>query len=43
MGLKTEAKEIAAAAKVACVPGCDGPVASEAEALAWPGRSATPC
>src|SRR6201747_1034188 len=27
MGLKTEAKAVAAAAKVACVPGSDGPVA----------------
>ena len=32
MGLKTEAKEVAAAAKVACVPGSDGAVASDAEA-----------
>ncbi len=33
MGLKTEAKAVAAAAKVPCVPGSDGPVVSEAEAL----------
>ena len=33
MGLKTEAKQIAAAAKVACVPGSDGAVESDAEAL----------
>jgi acetyl-CoA carboxylase biotin carboxylase subunit len=33
MGLKTEAKAVAAAAKVACVPGSDGPVAGAAEAL----------
>jgi acetyl-CoA carboxylase biotin carboxylase subunit len=33
MGLKTEAKLIAAAAKVALVPGSDGAVASDAEAL----------
>ena len=32
MGLKTEAKLVAAAAKVACVPGSDGPVTSNAEA-----------
>jgi len=32
MGLKTEAKAVAAAAKVACVPGSDGPVTSAAEA-----------
>ena len=32
MGLKTEAKAVAAAAKVACVPGSDGPVGSNAEA-----------
>ena len=29
MGLKTEAKKIAAAAKVACVPGSDGVIASD--------------
>ena len=34
MGLKTEAKKIAAAAKVACVPGSDGVIASEAQAIA---------
>ena len=33
MGLKTEAKRIAAEAKVASVPGSDGAVASDAEAL----------
>jgi acetyl-CoA carboxylase biotin carboxylase subunit len=33
MGLKTEAKAVAAAAKVPCVPGSDGPVATAAEAL----------
>ena len=33
MGLKTEAKRIAAAANVACVPGSEGAVASDAEAL----------
>lgn len=33
MGLKTEAKQIATAAKVACVPGSEGAVASDAEAL----------
>ncbi len=32
MGLKTEAKAVAAAAKVACVPGSDGPVNSNEEA-----------
>jgi acetyl-CoA carboxylase biotin carboxylase subunit len=32
MGLKTEAKAVAAAAKVPCVPGSEGPVASDAEA-----------
>ncbi|MEJ7640306.1 MAG: ATP-grasp domain-containing protein, partial [Singulisphaera sp.] len=32
MGLKTEAKLVAATAKVACVPGSDGPVTSNAEA-----------
>src|SRR3954462_13091301 len=33
MGLKTEAKAVAAAAKVPCVPGSDGAVGSDAEAL----------
>jgi acetyl-CoA carboxylase biotin carboxylase subunit len=33
MGLKTEAKAVAAAAKVACVPGSDGPVSGSAEAV----------
>jgi acetyl-CoA carboxylase, biotin carboxylase subunit len=32
MGLKTEAKQIAAAARVACVPGSDGVVPSDAQA-----------
>lgn len=32
LGLKTEAKAIAAAAKVPCVPGSEGPVANDAEA-----------
>jgi acetyl-CoA carboxylase biotin carboxylase subunit len=32
MGLKTEAKAVAAAAEVGCVPGSDGPVASNDEA-----------
>jgi acetyl-CoA carboxylase biotin carboxylase subunit len=33
MGLKTEAKAVAQAAKVACVPGSEGAVANDAEAL----------
>jgi acetyl-CoA carboxylase, biotin carboxylase subunit len=33
MGLKTEAKKIAAAAKVACVPGSEGVIASEGQAI----------
>ncbi len=33
MGLKTEAKAVATAAKVPCVPGSDGPIESEAEAV----------
>src|SRR5437764_3937942 len=33
MGLKTEAKQIAAHAKVPCVPGSDGPVGSDGQAL----------
>ena len=33
MGLKTEAKAVAAAAKVQCVPGSDGPVVSDEDAL----------
>ena len=32
MGLKTEAKQIAGSAKVACVPGSDGVIASDAQA-----------
>src|SRR3954465_924233 len=32
MGLKTEAKAVATAAKVPCVPGSDGPVTSDSEA-----------
>ena len=42
MGLKTEAKKIAAAAKVPCVPGSDGTIASEAQAIALAARSAIP-
>ncbi len=34
MGLKTEAKAVAVSARVACVPGSDGPVDSNADALA---------
>src|SRR4029077_7549454 len=34
MGLKTEAKSVAAAAHVACVPGSDGPVTSNSDATA---------
>src|SRR5436309_1040508 len=33
MGLKTEAKQIAAAAQVACVPGSEGVIANDAQAL----------
>ena len=33
MGLKTEAKAVAAAARVPCVPGSDGPVDTDADAL----------
>src|SRR3954471_8530703 len=33
MGLKTEAKAVAQAAKVPCVPGSDGPVGDDAEAV----------
>ena len=44
MGLKTEAKQIAAAAKVACVPGSDGVIATDAQAIAAGSRrSAIPC
>src|SRR5919197_1259325 len=32
MGLKTEAKVVAAAARVPCVPGSEGPITSDAEA-----------
>lgn len=42
MGLKTEAKAIAAHAQVACVPGSDGVINSDAECFGWPARSATP-
>src|SRR4029079_3339300 len=34
MGLKTEAKAVATNARVACVPGSDGPVVDNAQALA---------
>src|SRR3954467_15198192 len=34
MGLKTEAKAVAAASNVPCVPGSDGPVTSNSEAIA---------
>ena len=44
MGLKTEAKQIAAAAKVACVPGSDGAVDQRRRGpAARPRRSASPC
>ena len=33
MGLKTEAKAVATAANVPCVPGSDGPISDEAEAI----------
>ena len=33
MGLKTEAKAVANAARVPCVPGSDGPIGDEAEAI----------
>ena len=33
MGLKTEAKTVAAAAKVPCVPGSDGPISSASDGL----------
>src|SRR4051795_2758331 len=42
MGLKTEAKPVAASAGVACVPGSDGPVGSNAEALALAGSIGYP-
>ena len=42
MGLKTEAKRIAAAAKVPCVPGSEGAVASDAEAAAARPRDRLP-
>ena len=43
MGLKTEAKAIAATARVACVPGSDGVVSTDALAARLAARSATPC
>ena len=43
MGLKTEAKAVAAAAKVPCVPGSDGPVADVAERSGSRSAWAFPC
>jgi acetyl-CoA carboxylase biotin carboxylase subunit len=42
MGLKTEAKAVAASAQVACVPGSNGPVGSDAEAVRLAGSIGYP-
>lgn len=42
LGMKTEAKAIAAAAKVPCVPGSDGPVANDAEAARFAAEAGYP-
>jgi len=42
MGLKTEAKQIAAKAQVACVPGSDGVITSDAQALRLAGAIGYP-